>query len=154
MFSEVIGFVDSVINDNPGSNFILIGDMNCNLYSSTNPFSTILNDFTNEKSLQCTFDLMPSLNRNNEYTRCNLKQNSYSLLDYIFISKNLVSHVNYVNIINDAMNTSDHLPVELSISVDITNSRPNNAFTTLPSVVDWRKVTDDVQKKYENVMTN
>ena len=79
----------------------------------------ILPNFVNARNLTCAYDLIPSFDASTQYTRCNLKQNSFSLLDYIFLSEDLVPYVDSVEIINDAINTSDHLPVRLSLSVNV-----------------------------------
>ena len=92
LYSDTIGFIDSVINDNPHSSIVLLGDMNCNFYKRDNIFSNILNTFIDQRDLCCTFDLMPTFSRDTTYTRFNLKQGSFSLLDYIYVSRNVVIH--------------------------------------------------------------
>ena len=151
LYADVIAFVDSVISLNPHSKVIFLGDMNCNLYLN-GPFSDILRNFLHARNLTCTYDLIPSFDTSKEYTRYNLKQNSFTLLDYIFISNDLIPFVDSIEIINDAVNTSDHLPVKLSLSVNVDGScrRPTNSH--LPTIVNWMKVTGAVRENYESVM--
>ena len=151
LYSEVLAFVGTVMNDNPHSKFIVLGDMNCNLYLD-NPFSNLLNSLIRDHRLVCTYDLNPVFDFSNEYTRCNHKQGSYTLLDYILISEELISFVNSIEILNNALNTSDHLPVKLSLEIDIVSSTPKVTTSSLPSVVDWKRVVGDVRVNYENVM--
>ena len=54
--NETISFVDSVIRDNPSCSFILLGDMNCNIHSGNNPFTTTLNTFLLDRGLVCTYN--------------------------------------------------------------------------------------------------
>ena len=114
IYSDILGFIDSIVKDNPHSSIILMGDMNCNFYRKDNQFSQILNDFIEQCDLFCTFDVMPSFNLDQSYTRCNLKQKSFSLLDYIFISHNLVPYKTCVDILDSGHVLSDHIPVMMT----------------------------------------
>ena len=123
--------------------------MNCNLYKNGN-FSHILNNFLANHNLLCAYDMMTSFNKELSYTRCNLKQQSFTLLDYFFISKELEQFVEKVDILNCIGNLSDHLPVELSLSVDVERNEISKA--RLPDLIDWNNVKGDIQKNYESVM--
>ena len=100
----------------------------------------------------CTYDIIPAFDYHKEFTRCNLKLGSYTLLDYIFISAELVPFVDSIEILNDALNTSDHLPVKLSLNIDIVSNIPKVTTSSLPSIVDWKRVNGDIKMNYENVM--
>ena len=146
IYTDVLGFIDSVIRDNPGSGVILLGDMNCNIYSSNNRFSLALNSFLSDKNLFCTYDLSSSVDTHSAYTRCDLKRNSFSLLDYVFVSQNLCQHVDSVEIIDSPLNLSDHLPVAISFAFDLdTFSFKSNPITP---IVDWKKVTGEVRSNH------
>ena len=150
LYCDTLGFIDSVISDNTHSNIILMGDMNCNIYKSNNQFSILMNDFVKQQNLICTFDSMHSFNSDTSYTRCNLKQNYFSLLDYIFISPSLVPFISNVDVLDSGYILSDHIPVILSINVDIETTsyvpRPNQ------SMIDWRAIDAFTRTGYENVM--
>ena len=150
VFIETISFVDSVISDNSGSKVILLGDMNCNIYDRENKFSVILNDFLSSRNLMCTFDIDDSALLSTAYTRCDPRRNSYTLLDYIFVSKELSSFVSQVTILDLPLNLSDHLPVKTVFSFDIASS--NCKSKPIPCRVDWSRVTGDIRVNYENVM--
>ena len=77
---------------------------------------------------------------------------SLSLLDYIFLSEDLVPYVDSVEIINDAINTSDHLPVKLSLSVNVAATCTKRKNVLSPTIVNWTKVTGVIKENYENVM--
>ena len=56
------------------------------------------------------------------YTRCDPRRNSYNLLDYIFVSRELSSFVSHVTILDLPLNLSDHLPVMAVFTFDIASS--------------------------------
>ena len=151
LYIDTLGFIDSVIKDNPFSKVILLGDMNCNVYQQ-NRFSDALNSFLTDKNLFCAYELMSSFSSNTSYTRCNVKQNSYSLLDYFFISQELIPFVDSIDILQSGFNLSDHLPIVLSLSIDVEiNEIPNDS---LPFLINWNKIDNDTRANYENVMDN
>ena len=150
IYNETISFVDSVIRDNPSCSIILLGDMNCNIYSGNNPFTTTLNTFLQDRGLVCTYDLSNTFCRNSSYSRYDSKRNSYSLLDYVFVSSNLYSHVHQVEIMNPPLNLSDHLPVAITFSFDIETFYFKTS--PIPSMVDWKNVTGEIRTNFIETM--
>ena len=150
LYSDTIGFIDSVIDDNPHASIIFMGDMNVDIYKSNNQFSVIMNTFIEQQNLFCTFDMMHSFSRETSYTRCNLKQKSFSLLDYIFVSRDLVPYITDVDIHDLGCVLSDHVPVRIAIDIDVQTTcsirRP------FQSVVDWKSVDSVTRERYEKVM--
>ena len=150
IFTDTIGFIDSVIHDNPGSRIILFGDMNCNIYASNNCFSTTLKKFLSDRNLICTYDLSSSFNKHTAYTRCDLQRKSFSLLDYVFISQDIHQYVDSVEVMNASLNLSDHCPVIVSFDFDMdTFSYKTNP---IPPMIDWKKVEGEVRLNYINTM--
>ena len=150
IYAETIGFIDHVINDNREASIILMGDMNCDFYTGTNQFSLLLKNLVDEHGLHCTFDSMTNFDPHTSYTRSNVKQGSYSLLDYIFISKNLIPYIVDVDIMDSGDVLSDHIPIRLSLDVDL--SVKKCITESLPSVVNWRSLNDTIRKNYEKIM--
>ena len=150
LYIDTIGYIDSIINDNPGSSFIIMGDMNCNFYSGNNQFSSTLKNFIHARNLYCTFDSMPSFDSNLNFTRCNLKQGSYSLLDYIFVSHDLIPFIDQVSIVDSGDVLSDHFPVRLTLSIDlVTSHKPKKS---LPTIINWKNIDEPTRINYEQVM--
>ena len=139
-----------MIKDNSDASIILMGDMNCDFYKGTNQFSLLLKNLIDDHGLHCTFDSMTNFDPHINYTRSNVKQGSYSLLDYIFISKNLIPHIIDIEIMDSGDVLSDHIPLRLSLDVDLTVKKCVNE--SLPSVVNWKNLDDCTRKNYENVM--
>ena len=150
IFTDTIGFIDYIINDNPDSSIILMGDMNCDFYNGTNQFSLLLKNLVHEHGLHCTFDSISNFDASSSYTRSNVKQGSFSLLDYMFISKNLVPYIVDVTIMDTGDVLSDHVPIRLSLNVDLTQKQ--NVAKSIPSVVNWRSIDDNTRKNFEKVM--
>ena len=150
LYMDTLAIVASIMNDNPHAKFILMGDMNCNIFSRNNLFSDLLIDFINDQNLHCVYELMQEFDTDVSYTRCNVKQNSFSLLDYFFVSRGLIPYINNIEIVDSVLNLSDHLPVKLSIDIDIVTVPVIN--TIMPTVVDWKNVNGNVRTNYENVM--
>ena len=150
LYIDTIGFIDSVIKDNPNSSFVVLGDMNCNYYKGNNQFSLILGDFIRNNNFYCTFDSMSSFDSNSNFTRCNLKQKSFSLLDYIFVSSDLIPFIDHVSIIDSGDVLSDHFPVRLSLSVDLVVSQKQQR--SPPSLINWKNINESTRQNFENVM--
>ena len=150
VFIDTLSFVDSVIQDNPGSKCILLGDMNCNIYETNNRFTTILTSFLSDRNLICTYDLKADFPKNSAYSRFDLKRNSFSLLDYVFVSSDLCQFVDMVEITNPSLNMSDLLPVMVSFSFDIESF--TNGSNPLPRMIYWKKVNGETRSKYIETM--
>ena len=146
-YMETIGFIDSIIDRNPDSHFVLMGDMNTNFYNGMNEFSTILKNFISERDFYCVFDSMDAFDASTCYTRSNLKQGSFTLLDYIFVSSSLTKFIVDVNIIDSGEILSDHLPIRLSLLLELSTTHSYNEFP--PPVVNWRNMSMEYRQNYE-----
>ena len=114
-YNEVLGFAEYVMEENSDAEFVILMDFNCNLYDPKHPFFDSLTDFINSHFLTSVYDLSANFRPQSVYSRFDSK--SKSLLDYIFVSKNLCHCINDVHIMNYPDNTSDHLPVEVDLTL-------------------------------------
>ena len=150
-YEEIIGLIDYIIEERSDARFVILGDFNCNLYDSAHPFSAPLNDFINSRDLKCTFSMMNSFQADASYTRYDKR--SRSILDYIFVSSSLLDHINHVSIGDFHNNFSDHLPVEIDITVSLSNKINNDSSTTgQPGSVLWSKLSRDVLDNFSSTM--
>ena len=117
MYQETIAFISNVINDHPGSQFILLMDLNCNIYDSSHPYTSYVKDLMSDHSLVSIFDLMPEFDIQTSFTRCDLKTNSFSLIDGVLVSRNLCDRISDVCIADYGDNLSDHRPIEFCLDV-------------------------------------
>ena len=89
LYHDTIGYIDHIIDDNPGYKLILLGDFNCNIYKNDHPFTPAIRNLMTRRRLFCTYDLIDNLNPDVLYTRQDFKTGSSSLLDYVFVSEEL-----------------------------------------------------------------
>ena len=150
LYADTLGYIDSILDDNPNSGVILLGDMNCNYYNGANQHSVLLRNFIEQRNLSCTYDSMSSFDASNSYTRFNLKQGSFSLLDYVFVSNDLIPYIVDTKILDSGDVLSDHIPVMISMDVEIKLSQTTEC--PIPSIVDWRAIDEPTRRRYEAVM--
>ena len=151
-YMETIGFIESIISQNRECSFILLGDMNCNTSHGTNRFSSILNDFVSHNNFCSAYGLINNFDYSNEFTRSNDKSNSYSLLDYVFISPNLMPFVKEVEIVRSSLDLSDHCPVRVLFDIDVCQSV--NRSNHVPPSIDWKRVDCNMQELFSHTMEN
>ena len=146
-YDEVLGFIEFIISENPDSQFIILGDFNCNLYDLSHPFSESLNSFISSHGLINAFTLMPSFHVNTTYTRCDSR--SKSLLDYIFMSPLISNKVSNVSVGEFHDNHSDHLPVIIDLSLSLVKRNFNGTNGTKKSVnILWSKLSQAKLDEY------
>ena len=116
-YLETLGAIENVILSNPTARFIILGDLNYDIYDTRQPMSRAINELLVKYDLICTHELDDDFLVHNSYTRSCEKSNSYSLLDYIFISRSMRGIVKKCRIFYDGGNPSDHFPVEMEIEV-------------------------------------
>ena len=119
LFKDTVAFIENIIRSNVNCSFILLMDMNCNIYNSNHNYSRVLRDLMQRNNLISAFDLLPNFDPTVNYTRCDVKTNSYTLIDGILISNSLVDDVDGISISHRGDNVSDHSPVDISFKVQL-----------------------------------
>ena len=150
LFNNTIGYIDYVIASNPGYEFILLGDSNCNIFNSSHPYTPAIKNLISRWRLFCSYNLINSFNPFTMYTRRDFKATSNnSLLDYVFISEDLKDICSNTTVNHFADNTSDHLPVSVDIELDITitNVKKTNNHS---SSINWASIDHDTKQKYSD----
>ena len=153
LYKDTLAFIDSVMEMNSNCSFIFMSDLNCNIYDTRHPFSVLIRDLMQKRNLVSSFDSMENFDPTSSWTRsskCANGAHSYSLLDYILVSRRLLPKVKNVCISDYPDNLSDHRPVEMGIDLDleIFDCIPN----PVPRCVNWKKVTDNVALDYSSIM--
>ena len=95
-YLEVLGCIKEIITSNPMHKLIVLGDFNYDLYDPRSEIAAVLRDFLREYDLFCSHDMDTTFNHGSSFTRSCIKSGSYSLLDYIFISRSLRERVRTV----------------------------------------------------------
>ena len=119
LYQQTIAYIENVMLENRDCSFILLLDMNCNLYDRNHPYSKLLANMMDRFSLKSAFDLIPSFDHRHSYTRSDVKTNSFTLIDGILVSESLTDRISNVRISHCGENVSDHSPVELDIDLSL-----------------------------------
>ena len=59
-------FIQSVMNNHPNHKFIILSDLNCNIFNVTHPYSSLVNSFMNDYELVTNFSLIDGFDPNLE----------------------------------------------------------------------------------------
>ena len=157
LYKETIAYMESIVHNNSGCSFIFLMDMNCNVYNSTHAFSKIMRDFMISNDLVSAFDFIPSFDSSSEYTRCDTKTKSYTLIDGILLSRSLSDMVLNASISHYGNNVSDHSPVEMkmSIDVDLFQQERNKPTEYIPwsslSTSDLERYSETMERELKNI---
>ena len=153
LYTDTIGYIDYVMSANPGCAFILTLDMNCNIYNASHPYTSILRNLMSKFGLTSALDLNPTFDPINEYTRCDLKRGSFTLIDGILLSNSLTSKVQEAKIVHYGDNVSDHSPVEILLNVDCQmDSTTKKKYPIHTDYIPWNTLSDDEICLYRETM--
>ena len=153
LYIETLGFIDSVMQMNPECSFILLSDLNCNIYDHSHPFTSYVRDLMQKRDLISTYDSMPNFDPSSSWTRKGIGHNgveNHTLIDYILVSKSLISCVQNVRISDYTGNLSDHLPVEIDLRINL--SIYTGKKQSFPRTVNWNNVKGEIRNNYEMIM--
>ena len=98
--------------------------MNCDMFKSNNSYSVIIREFVSKYNLIPALKLDPSFDPATTFSRCDIKTNSYTLIDGILISNSLSDCVTKVSVSHYGNNVSDHSPIEMVLNLDIGLFKP------------------------------
>ena len=151
-YLDLLGCIENIMLSNPTAKYIITGDFNYNIYDTAQLMSSSICTLVENYDLISTHDLDSSFSRSNSYTRYCHKSNSYSILDYIFISRTLRSRVRGCGIDFDGRNPSDNFP--LSLQLDLVPVMSGDVDCTSVPVTDvcWSKVCDGIADNYQKTM--
>ena len=117
LYLETLGLIENVLESNPSARYIVVGDFNYNIFDVRQQMSVAINELLSKYDMICTHDLDTSFSVDNSFTRCCEKSNSYTLLDFIFVSRSMRDCVKSCRIHYDGGSPSDHFPVEMELEV-------------------------------------
>ena len=151
LYRETIAFVEDILKSHPFHEYILMADFNCNLYELNHPYSILVNDLMHEYGLVSCFDSIPNFDYTTQYTRCDVKRNSYTLIDCILVSHTLQPFIENIEIYHHHMNVSDHVPIRLTLNVDFDSFKPSgNTFT---NYIPWNSLKEEELDSFRSSMT-
>ena len=151
VYQDTLSYIENVMNDHRGSLFVLGLDMNCNIFDDSHVYSLMLRDMMIRNNLISSFELVDNFDHVAEFTRCDVKTGSYTLIDGILISRSLANHTSNIQILDLGDNVSDHRPVEIDLSISLCVI-PLESKRQI-STVNWSKLTTDAISNYQSIMT-
>ena len=98
------------------------------------------------------FDLDEHFDSNTAFTRSDPKTNSFTLIDYVLISNDLSEMVGNIRISSYGNNLSDYNPVEIDLTVHITELR-TSLNQKIPPYINWNKVSDEDISSFREAMS-
>ena len=150
LFKDTIAFIENIIHANVNCSFILLMDMNCNIYKLNHNFSRVLRDLMQKHRLVSAFDLTPSFDPDSNFTRCDVKTNSYTLIDGILISDSLSDIIESVSIAHQGNNVSDHAPVDMTVKVQLELFPKQKKVET--EFIPWSSLTESELSLFRDTM--
>ena len=150
LYRDTLGYVESIMSQHPDCLFMILADFNCNVHETSHPYSRLIHEMMIKYDLFSCYELAPDFDYESAFTRYDLKTRSYTLIDGILISEKLRQFVSNVRISLNGDNLSDHCPVELDITVALTES--NIEKSKLPLYINWKKLTDDYLDQFQSAM--
>ena len=149
-YRETLAFIENTMISSPHHNFILLMDMNCNIFGPRNCYSDLICEMMSKFDLISNFEFSPGFDPNNSYTRFDVKKDSYTLIDGILVSRSLSNIIESSHVLFPHDNVSDHLPVEITISVNICD------FLREPSPISyyipWISLCDEEKANFQECM--
>ena len=153
LYNDTLAFIDSIMEMNSNCSFILLADLNCNIYNTRHPFSSSVRDLMQRRNLVSTFDSISTFDPLSSWSRVGRRKNmpdSHTLIDFILVSRRILTKVSNVRISDYSDNLSDHLPIEMDLLLDLDIFEKNRG-SVRKSII-WKNVHGDVRSKYETVM--
>ena len=151
-YRSTLAFIENLMANNPLHKFILFMDLNCNLYNTTHPYSSLINTMIGTYDLISSFDFLPGFDSTRDYTRFDVKRNSFTLIDGILISKSISHIVESCTILHSPLNVSDHLPVEIAVNIEIGDFLEDKS--RISNFIPWSSLTSDELLSFRDNMTS
>ena len=82
-YLETLGFIENILSSNPSSRFIVLGDLNYNIYDVRQPMSMAINELFTKYDLFCTHELDDNFTRHSSCTHAAVGR--ITLIHYLII---------------------------------------------------------------------
>jgi hypothetical protein len=154
--ADILASVSNYVcnKDNSVKYIIVAGDFNCCMFDSGGSCYDTLVSFQNDTNLHCTASFLLN-NGLNDYTYCHESLGHRSLIDYIFVSRNLLVNIDNVSILHSGSNFSDHSPVSVKLKfndqdINVNKNSNNHFLSSCPEIYSLRWDKADLYAYYES----
>ena len=141
--------IERIISDHPNHLFVIGGDLNCELKGDS-PFDEFWNNFRTKKRFEYCSDLLTSPGYT--YHHATLDQKKFN--DHFLVSEGISkgSICSNHRVLEEGHNPSDHLPILMSMQLEIQSAKNNQKSPMSVPKLRWSKVTQqDILVYHDNL---
>ena len=144
---DALSVIELLISDHPQHDVVIGGDLNTELKRES-PFDDFWYDFMTKYSLRHCDSLATSI----QYTYCHESLNQKKFIDHFIVSESLFLNGSIGNhfVLDDGDNTSDHLPLLLTLNISLPESQTEVSRPQKTSAINWKKVSAEKRNEYSN----
>jgi endonuclease/exonuclease/phosphatase family metal-dependent hydrolase len=127
--------VETILDDHPQYHIIIGGDLNTELKGKS-PFDLQWDALMLSHNLECCDNLTENLGPTTcTYRHDSLQQSKWS--DHFLVGKDFVPSTSNHRILDEGGNVSDHLPILMDFSVNLSQGNPKEYPVTKPPTLKW-----------------
>ena len=142
---ETLTMIETIVHDHPHHLFVIGGDLNCEL-TGNSPFDTLWNDFAESNRFTYCKQLFSSPGFT--YHHESLGQKKFN--DHFLVSKEIYDSgiCSKHTILEDGDNPSDHLPISMTMQLQIRRSNETENQSDNTPTLKWSKVPERDKSRY------
>ena len=144
---ETISMIETIIHDHPQHFIVIGGDLNCEL-NGNSPFDEMWNNLAVSKQLTYCRQFFQSPG----YTYHHESLGQKKMNDHFVISQELLNRSICSNfqIIEDGQNPSDHLPIIMSMRLEVQPQKEDENPPAKKETLNWSKVSESDKQRYHD----
>ena len=147
---NVIAMLEEIMADHPLHSFVIGGDFNTE-FTGNSPFDKFWEECRVKSDLICCDSLTSSSdNSNNKYTYFHQSLNQRKWNDHFLVTSSLVDLSSKHLILDDGDNVSDHLPIMMCLSCNLSTSPPTEQPQPKCSTLKWEKCSEAHKQAYNS----
>lgn len=149
-FSDVLFYVECLLQNNIDCHYIIGGDFNVDL-SRNSIHTALLRSFSDNHDLMYASEFADA----NVDFSYHFNMSRFSLIDNFMLSSFLFHHVlNHVDVIHDATNLSDHEPITIELCLPVSLTATEQRLKQESQKVSWVSASDSHIADYRNLLAD
>ena len=147
---EAIAMLEEIIADHPLHSFVVGGDFNTE-FRDNSPFDVLWRECLLKNDLVCCDHLFNNnSNNNNMHTYVHQTLDHSKWNDHFLISSCLTRASSHHVIMEDGANVSDHLPIMMSLTCNLSQAPTLCCENVKPPTLKWEKCSNEQKANYKN----